>query len=279
MVRKSLLTFSFLIIIFCLALQLLIPNTYMSPKSTWQTNLIKAQKFIYNTEKYDNIIVGSSLSAGIDVQNIYNLSLYGLSVYDGLRIISQTDHHLKNIFIETNFILKNETQEFNSQLNYLIPFYLKKYIPPLRDGKQPVVLAVESIRKIADSKKRPSQGKVSVNKDLFNELVADYVSFYSKIPTPDSLMYYTTQLKGYVRLLEAKGTRVNFFEMPVNEKLCGLPKSVIIRSLLYRNFPPPKYYYISQPTCANYQTTDGVHLNEQEIGQYTTYFDSKILIR
>ncbi|UFH54597.1 hypothetical protein [Spirosoma sp. KNUC1025] len=259
-------------------MQLFIPGAQFSPKRTWQTNLIKAQTFVYNPDAFENIIVGSSLSANVNITGCYNLSLYGLSIYDGLHVISQTNHRIKNIFIETNFMLKDENKEFNDQLNYTIPFYLKKYIPALRDGKQPIVMAVESIRTISAKDKKSAQTNTPVSEELFDQLLNDYVDYYSKIPTSDSLTYYTTQLKSYTNSLEAKGVRIHFFEMPINEKLCDLPKATTIRNALYKNFPPSKYRYIEQPNCAIYHTTDGVHLSEPEIIQYTAYFNENYTI-
>ena len=76
--------------------------------------------------------------------------------------------------------------------------------------------------------------------------------------------------------LESKGTHIVFFEMPVNEQLCTLPKAEVIRENFYHYFSPKTYAYIVQPSCAEYKTTDGLHLTALEASRYTSYFKSQV---
>ncbi|MFN8294735.1 MAG: hypothetical protein U0T69_01000 [Chitinophagales bacterium] len=245
----------------------------------WQDNIIKAQNFIYATEKKapENIIVGSSLSCRLvqdSLQDFFNLSFSGQSVFDGLRILKARKNLPKHLFIEMNVILKEEDKNFTGAILNPFLYSLKKYIPVLRDGKQPMAIAGLVLSEIIKETDNPDVQKVtSINQEaLFlktlNVQKKDYLN------TPDKKLSETIfrQLKAYTDYFQEKGVTIIFFEMPVHPSLCNLPKALVIREKFYINFPQNKYHYISMPDCSVYHTTDGIHLTQEETLVYTSYF-------
>ena len=73
-----------------------------------------------------------------------------------------------------------------------------------------------------------------------------------------------------------KGTQVIFFELPVNENLCDLPKAGIIREYFYKTFQSEKYHYISYAACKGNKTRDGEYLGPEEAIMYTQYYKSQL---
>jgi hypothetical protein len=281
MIRKTLVASVFLLTVFCISAQWLIPTVQVS-QHQWQENLIKAQNFIYtSSDTSQRVIIGSSLAHRIDIDGYYNLSFSGLSIFDGLRIISHVPHPPRKVFIETNMILRREDEQFTGQLINPLLYQLKKYVPALRDGKQPVSLVVDGcyqvLKQLKNKGKVVAPEAVPINLGLFKSMLGYQINAYSKTPGSNELTYAITQLKQFVGALEAKGVEVVFFEMPVNEKLCKLPVSECVRRVFYENFSPTKYAYIVQPGCADYHTTDGVHLSPIEAVRYETYFKSAVM--
>ena len=249
----------------------------------WQDNIIKAQNFIYHTEGKapENIIVGSSMSCRLvqdSLQDFYNLSFSGQSVFDGLRILKAQKNLPKHLFIEMNVILKKEDKNFTDALLNPFLYTLKKYIPVLRDGKQPMAIAgflLSEVIKETGNATTPTTS--SVNQDaLFMKTLNVQRKDYLNAPGKETSEAIFTQLKDYTDYFQQEGVDVIFFEMPVHPSLCNLPKAVVIREKFYQNFPRDKYYYIPMPNCNIYHTTDGIHLTQEETLVYTSYLKNRI---
>lgn len=252
----------------------------------WQDNIIKAQRFIYADDVPQSVIVGSSLSCRLVMDNLpqmYNLSFQALTIYDGLPVLVHKEKLPKNVFIEMNVALRKESNNFSSTLNNPILYNVRKRFLFLRDEYQPMgVLGSASIRfvnkvmselrSISPNKATSDAQNFKKNEGLFLKLLNAQIESYSKKPEQKLLDERFNNLAGYVAELGKKGVQVIFFEMPVNGKLCDLPKARIIRETFYKDFPPAKYRYISMPACSEYETTDGVHLGHEEAERYTAYF-------
>jgi hypothetical protein len=247
----------------------------------WQDNINKAQRYIYSKDTLMDVIVGSSLSNRLimdSLPGLYNLSLQGQNVYDGLAIIFRKEQLPKTIYLEMNIVLGKENKTFTSSLFSPILYNIRKYFPSLRDEYQPVGqlgrVVMNSIGKInPDSKILKSP---PVSEEVFNKIINLKCQDYSVVPEAEVLENRSAILKEYVSVLENRGTEVIFFEMPVNEKLARLPMPCKIRETFNSTFPPEKYKYIQLPDYKDYRTRDGEHLSPEEALLYTCYFRSKI---
>jgi hypothetical protein len=260
------------------------PNMQAS-QHQWQDNIIKAQTFVY--EKSDtnrNVIVGSSLSCRIIMDSLVgytNLSLAGQSIFDGLNIVSHREKTPQKIFIETNIVLRGLDEDFNNSVFNPFFFPIRKYVPSLRDGRQPIALAgiratnivSRVISKIKPTKNVAVNSNANQNSDeLFTKLLDDEVVYYSKLPKPEKLKQVFDLLKTEVEKLEKKGVKIVFFEMPIHKKLCNLPLANIVRENFQQYFPASRYSYMPTPDCSPYKTTDGIHFSKEDAVRYTVYF-------
>jgi hypothetical protein len=266
------------------------PKWWSASQNQWQNNVIKAQKFIYNpNDSIQNLIIGSSLSSRIKSENLpktYNLSFVGQSIFDGIKLVVNKPNPPKNIFIEMNFVLRPESIDFTNSINSPILYYPRQYIYSLREDKQPIaVLGKISMKTLDQLKSTFSSSHKNIKKDsnvtesktnnvLFSKMLALKIKEYSQVPSEKIIQESFEILQFNIRKLESKKVNVIFFEMPVNNKLENLPKSKAIRETFYKYFPPSKYNYISLPKSCRYETTDGIHLNNLEAINYTTYFKS-----
>ena len=282
MIKKTTFVFIILLAAYAVLFFFIKPAMQLS-QHQWQDNIIKAQNFIYHTEKKapEKIIVGSSMSCRLvqdSLQDFYNLSFSGQSVFDGLHILKEQKNLPKDLFIEMNVILKKEDKNFTDALLNPFLYTLKKYIPVLRDGKQPMAIAgfllSEIIKKTGNA---DAPTTTSLNQEtLFMKTLNVQRKDYLNAPDKKTLDAIFTQLKTYTDYFQQKGVNIIFFEMPVHPSLCNLPKALIIREKFYLNFPQDKYNYIPVPDCNVYHTTDGIHLTQEETLVYTNYFKNRV---
>jgi hypothetical protein len=255
---------------------------WQSSQDQYQDNLIKAQSFLYDfNDSTKNIIVGSSLSCRLVMDSIpefYNLSFHGLSVSEGLNILMHSKASCNCVYVEMNVASKSENKGFTSSLNSTFLFYPRKIFPVLREGKQPIgvvgtFLAYHVFWKLRTYFSKPiSTFEPKPNADYFSILLNQTISGFSETPDEKLLKKSFENIKLYINLLENQGVKFVFFEMPVNKSVCELNYPKKIRETFYKYFPKDKYLYLPSPNCSAYNTTDGIHLGNDEALRFTLSF-------
>lgn len=281
MIKKTILVFIVLFGIYSLVVVL---NPGMSaPQHQWQENVVKGEKYIYNTkESVNSVIVGSSLACRIIMDSLpscYNLSFAGQGIFDGLDIIKRTGKYPKNIFVEMNAILTDENKTFTADLFSPFPFAVKKHIVSLRSDKQPLAFIFPAIQSILHKKDLSKTTNEEVkNTVIFDKMLSIEVGDYSKLPDTTVVNKNFLTLIDYVNYFKKNGVKIVFFEMPINPSLTQLPLAKFIRAEFYKRFPAEEYIYINIPDNSNYKTTDGLHLTDKESLWYTTYFKESLKV-
>jgi hypothetical protein len=251
----------------------------------WQGNLVKAQRFLYgNQDQAENIIIGSSLTERLNMgflPEFYSLSFNGLSVFDGLTVIQRKEHPPAQVLIETNYILRQENEQFSSTINAEINYQIRKFIPVLREEYQPVVIISSGLSDLIEKKRGKGSEKAEIiseqnRPDLFAKLLAEQVAKNKKRPGCELLSRSFTKLRGQVNNLEKQGVTVIFYEMPVDARVNRLPKPRIVRDYFHYYFPDGKYQFVQPVDCNGFSTTDGVHLDDKSAISFTNYFLEQI---
>lgn len=282
MIKKTILICFTLLVVYSIGVALIKPDRFVA-QHQWQNNSIQAQKFLYDDHS-PNVIIGSSLAARLDFTNtpgFFNLAFSGQSAMDGLTILAQKNRLPKNVYIEMNTILVKENEMFTASLLNPILYHTRRILDSFRDGKQPLGFVATSVTNAIKKRTRLEVNEKKINKkktvpsNLRKELMADQIKKYSQTPHTEEISQAFRKLKQHVTFLKQHGVTVIFFEMPVNEALCGLMRSAVIRDAFAETFPANQYLYISQPDCSNYHTSDGIHLYPNEATRYKKYFLSK----
>ncbi len=289
MIKKTLVVGTVFFVIYTIFTFSIMPDKYVS-QHQWQSNIITAQKYMYDDmDSYSNVIIGSSLSNRLVIDSLpktYNLSFSGQSIYDGLDILSHKTNLPKNIFIEMNIALRAKDENFASAVFSPILYYPRKMLPSLRDGKQPIgilggitssIITRPFIEGLKNIFQLNEESTTNVNKkELFSKMLLLEIKNYSQCPSQKTINGSFDSLDKLVSQLENRGVNIVFFEIPVNSKLNNLPRAKTIRTAFYNNFPSSTYTYISMPDSLKFETTDGLHLNEDEALKYTMYLRSKL---
>ena len=268
MIKRSILCFAVLFGIH-LVIVLLNPMVGMATHQ-WQDNVIKAQQFIY-AEKSDTVMVGTSLSARIirdSIPTVKSVSFGGCAVEDGLRIILSKGDLPRFILAETNLFFLDGNPELVSKMTEGVMPMLRRWIPSLREQYQPICMLASMMASAADI--NPQAGTSTVDMDLLNESIEHHIKYDWQMPEPQAETRMG-DMKRLVEMFEAKGTRVLFFEMPVNERLTHLKRYDQTRELMQKTFPADRYTYLPFDTT-RYVTTDGEHLDYEGQQVFSHYF-------
>lgn len=253
----------------------------------WQRNLVKAEKYLFDYDNPEKVIVGSSLASRIpkdSIDNICNLSFGGQSIFDGLNLLRLKEKLPKVVFIEINMLDKSENVRFNKIISSQISIVLKSNFKALRSDKQPLAVLSETVNKtylaIGINKKKKNLGNTSTEEKLstnplFNRMLLRKKKNYSKAIQVEKYNIQFDILAEHVKFLESKNTEVIFFEMPVNFELVNLDKATYLRARIENEFP--KNSFIKLPPNVNfYKTADGFHLTKDEAQEYSTYFREEL---
>jgi hypothetical protein len=284
-IKKILITAFFLVTAYSVYLETIYQDSIIV-QHQWQDSIIKAQHFLYDDSSAPkNVIVGSSLSYRIILKKLpgtYDLSFNGMSIIDGLSILSTKKKLPDNVFIELNVALRPENKSFTSYLKSPLNYYVWNCLPALRDENQPLGFAGAFFRArfingmFAENKACvESPNKHGSQDAVFQKMLSLHIAEYSRVPDSKLLTDSFNAIKQHVAALEGRGVNIIFFEMPVNEKLCDLVWAKAIRDNFYLYFPPSRYRYIAMPDCSDYKTTDGLHLSGDEALKYTNYFKAQ----
>jgi len=296
LIRYSLLIFVCLLIAYELAFRVLDRERPFA-ENQWIRNFIIAQQYIYDRQDSPVVIVGSSLSRRLrgDLlpSEVFNLSLGGLSAFDGINIVLRADTRPKAIYIETNVLTRDSSPDFEDRLLRPGLYTLRRWIISLRDEGRSLtvggtilcksveslfrtVLGVSALKRICpapspqESATSPKEGATK----MFDQLLLLQTLQHQAALTDKQRDRLAAELTTAIDTLVKRGINVVFFELPINPELCELPLLPSIRSLLRSQFPNQKYVRVAD--CNGVRTTDGIHLSGEESETVTRQF-AKIL--
>jgi hypothetical protein len=290
MIKKALLVFIILSISYATFMNL--KPTLGAAQNQYQGNIIKAQNYLYNdSDTLDAVIVGSSLAFRLVMDSLprfYNLSVAGMSIFDGLNIVKNKAKLPKTVYIETNIFSRPENKTFTKTLFSSLYYSLGKYFVFLRADKQPLAISSDYMNVLKSKIITKTRGYFQKNKNKNNALgknIKNIQSFtnalnlqidtYSKPLDSIFLSKQMSHLAEYIHFLNSKGVNTCFFEMPINPKLLELPRATQVRNQLHKTFPMDSFNYIL-PDTSLYETTDGEHLDNFEALKYTSFFKKSI---
>ena len=267
MIKKSILSFFMLFIIHVIVIWLF-PTLGMATNQ-WQDNMVKAQHFLY-AEDTDTAMVGTSLSARIlpdSIPSVRSVAFGGCAPEDGLRLILSKSTVPHCVLIEANLLFRKGNDELIEKMTKGVIPQLKRCIPSLRECNEPICLLSGLMIKAAGM--NPQAATMSVDMEQLREnikrLVAD-----DKPLSETELRQRTDIIKSLVMQLEQKGTKLIFFEMPVNQEAYHLKELEQTRQAVRMAFPNSRYTYLPNDTTT-YLTTDGLHLDFEGQQRYSHF--------
>ena len=243
------------------------------PTHQFQDNVVKVQRFLYAESPY--ALVGTSLSARIlkdSIPEVASIAFGGSSVKNGLRLVLFKPEAPRVLFVETNLLLRESDAGFIDRALAPFPYAVKRVVPSLREQYQPICLFADLM--LGATGVNPQQGAATVNREFLERCIEDALAADTVSP-PDRARGRMERVASLLSGIEAKGTRLVFFEMPVHPRLEGLASFGQVRELVEERFPRTRYAYVPRDTAA-YLTTDGMHLDYDGQCRFSGYFRSCI---
>ena len=266
MIKKSLLTAVICVLLHALFVALF-PNAGAATNQ-WQDNIIKSQKYLYQTEA-DTCIVGTSLSARLlhdSIPSIQNLAFGGCGAVDGLRII---------LLIETNLFFHSGSPSLIQSTTEGFKPLVIPCLPSLQEQYSPICLLSGLMMKVAGINPQGT-GSSTVNLAQLRESIErEKEKTEEYLLSAEELKERSETMLSLLKQLEEKNVKIVFFEMPINKELLQTENNEQVRQNVTKLFPPDKYTYLSTDTTS-YLTTDGMHLGFEEQKKYSHFFKKAI---
>lgn len=270
----------------------------------WQKNLERAEEVIYSPNHIErlkgNVIVGSSLARRLVMDTLStftNLSFSGLSVYDGLNILEELKVVPDTLLVELNVVTRRDNFTFTNELFKYPISNLRWNLESLRTKNQVVGLTSKYVTSVIVnfqniiSTKSIVKKKIITRNNIENGVSGElmYSSNYEPIDnsakgifqqysTVDSngVLMATEYLEERLDFFIRNGSKVIFFEMPVNRYCAELPFPSFNRSVIRNIFSADKDYSFIERDTSEYLSTDGVHLSPLEAQRYTQFLSGQI---
>ncbi len=282
MLKKIILGTVILLLGWSLVLKFL-PNDINLNQNQWNSNLIKAESFLFERPKLTgtSIILGSSMAASLPINkatdSLINLAFAGLSPYDGLELVMAKAQKPSTVYIEMNTVFNDSNTEFHDAVFSPIQNWLKSAFSIFLTKNQPVAVIKGLIRYKRTTIEEDRVIAVHEAPPAINTKILDvFVKQYTNYPSKSLIVRRLDKLGFFVRALEKQRCNVVFFEMPIHPSLCESPLSTKVREELHKRFSKERYTYISQPECTLFHTSDGIHLTAGSAALYATYLSTNI---
>lgn len=259
-----------------------------------QQNVIKAQEYLLDREPQDVVIVGSSLAARLPTDQLgprsVNLALAGGSVFTGLQLVAEHPAPPRLVLIETNIIMRGADRDVLENAHRPVISSLRRYVPALREKYQPSNIIAGRLflqlivrgRRALGLEKQPGDAlqvaSVSANpaEDPAAIALAEQRRYHSVAPDPEELAARIAELRNWITVLEQRGVRCIFLEMPVHETLVNSAHCAAIRTAIRQGFPAKQLDWIVPPADRIFHPRDGFHLGPEEAKEFASYIRAQV---
>lgn len=251
------------------------------PKDANPANSTKAERYLYDYQSTRPVtIVGTSLAAKLlmdSLPDFQNLALNGLSISNGLAIVGQSTQKPEVVLVETNLYWKDGSAEFQTALLDPVNYPLRQQVVSLRSENQPVALAIEGLKRIAETTSR-RQDLITLagqsRTTSFHQPLFDYnKEEFAKVPDSAQVARRLQELRTTFDALQNQGIKIVFLEMPVHPEIARIERVQYTNRKFREAFSPARYRYVPTQKLG-FNTSDGFHLTKAESLSFTVYLRS-----
>jgi hypothetical protein len=250
--------------------------------SQHEQNVMRGETFVYATSQPRVVIVGSSIANRLKdlPRDWFNLSFNGGSAFTGLEMISRAGKVPQVVLIETNMLLLPADEKQLSELFAPGIYHARRRLAFLVETNKPHLVAQRALisgEERTATREQPKSGASSpaangdtelepdaagsvLSREQFDLLEARRAGELAEPLDSSTLQRIIGDLRRHVAVLEKRGVRVVFFEMPEYADFREMPRPTSVRQRLLHAFPDSRYSWVTEVDCATYRTTDFVHL-------------------
>ena len=244
-------------------------------QNQWQANQIAAQSYLYAPQEPETVIVGTSLAARLPFEvlpeDTANLAFNGGSPLTGLAIVSRKGAAPERVLIEANLAFQQKDDALVSQLFTPVIWRLKRFMPVLQDRHQPINVFLHYLRNRFGESEEEKLSRTVTDEELAARLPIEQAKYVDAVLI-ENIEDELNELRRLIAELEAKGSEIIFFTMPVDPSLVETEKYSSTRQLLETHFPNAEF--LPLPLNDTYRTTDGIHLLYASALKYTEQLET-----
>ena len=241
------------------ALVQIVPFKVENGQNQQDTNLLRLEDYLFKPDR-DTVLAGSSLTFVLSPQllggNIANIAMSGESPATDIALVAQSGTAPKLVMVEINQLwLGVNAALIGSELRFP-NWQLRKNLRAFRAGYDPANLSGRALQALAKKK----DAELILPPDDVHRLIIDK---QKEMAIPHDRAKFErdlTQVASYVEMLEARGTRVGFYEMPIDGSLTDSPAQAGLRREVLRKFPLARFCWLKLSLPGGARTIDGIHL-------------------
>lgn len=246
-------------------------------KSIFYTNAERTEEYVYSKKEFPIVIVGSSLSGAFEGHSLFtrpyfNLFLPFTGSCTGLEIVRRSHKIPEVLFIEINHVDRGIDSVLIADV-FKTPMYsLKKNIPFLLKKNKLFANILDRLKKPVSNKLNSTQPPAVLYTKMLNASVKEW----SKLPDTVYMRLLLNRFKDNLAYLSAHGTKIWFYEVPMDPGITNSPLLVYQRTFFQQLALKNGYTFIKVDQSRPYRTGDGVHMLEKDSEIYTKYFINKV---
>ena len=247
----------------------------------FESNVIKAQRYVYQNQPDSMVLVGSSLTDNIKPEdigsNVTNLAMAGGASQTGLEVIKKKPVKPSTLLVELNYTIDRKVDAKLVDSLYDPFFYLTRLaFPMFRDEYRPVSVLVYYLK---NRSKQQDKDKIN-NPELTQKEIGRLVEEGNK-PLSEkrekAIRSEAEYIKNQLAELKQQGWRVVLFDVPGEERVQNTKMYQQSRSLMRSLFPKDSFEWLPEPPSKNWTTSDGVHLVRSDVEEYALFLREQLL--
>jgi hypothetical protein len=260
-----------------------------------QSNIVRTQRYLYQDESdLKMVIVGSSLAANLNIKHIgegvKSVALGGRSSQTGLEIVKRSKSKPRLVLVEINdTIIRKIDSELLDSLYHPIFYWMRQYLPMLREEYRPVSVFINSLKSRSQQNKKLMSREAldslegrNVTPELTQKAIQTTVDKQS-IPLSEkdaeTIKQEADLMKNQIAEIKKNtGGKVVLFDIPQESRVNATLRVKQVRELAKKLFPPDRFEWLPPPKEREWRTNDGVHLIRSDAKDFAEFLrDNTIL--
>jgi len=272
MITRSLLIFALLSIAYVwLAPYAPAPRKGLQGGTQWEKNVMKQEEVVFGTNKYEVVVVGSSVSGTFHYlpSNWFNLSFASYSSIQGLEIICDSHMEPCVVVVETNNVNFGFTP-FPAASG--IGRLAKQRLEAFHTKNKPSLVGMRllgnamGVRSSAtvSPKIEGDSDSITVPEKVFQNAVERRLRGMAFEIPQDELTSRMQRLKSAVDCLVERGFQITFVRVPESAQLVDAPQIIQVQDAFENTFPKFRYDWFSDSSnVTSYASNDAIHLTKE----------------
>ncbi|MEQ9550506.1 MAG: hypothetical protein RIM23_12900 [Coleofasciculus sp. G3-WIS-01] len=247
--------------------------------------MIRAQHYIYNQSDIEICLIGSSMMARLNPEDInknksINLSMIGQSSQTGLEILKRNQKKPSIVIVEINgTIQRGIDQEFISELYNKFQYLLRLYFPVFREEYKPISTLVSYLKRLKNGGNEDEETEI-LNPEIREKILKQMIqekNYSLSEEVKEKLTKEANYIKHQIQFLQNQGVKIFLADIPQDQEIQQTISEQQTRKLLKKILSPDKFYWIPDPISLDLNTTDGIHLDDSSAKAYTHFLKDQVL--